>query len=64
MIQRIIGEQIEKIKQLSPVKFLNSEFGKKKDILEKQGHTESALKLYKDELNYERAKEEKRKRRI
>ena len=62
MTQKIIDEQIEKIKQWSHAKFLKSEFGKPiKDILEKQGLSESALKSYKDELSYERAEIRKKK---
>ena len=63
VLKRLIGQQIEKVKQLSPAKFLDSEFGKPiKDALEKQGLSESALKSYKDELRNERAERRKKER--
>ena len=59
----IVKRQIEQIKKYSPAEFLNSPFGKPlKDLLQKQGLSNTVLKSYIEELTQERAKRRKEER--
>ena len=59
----IVKRQIEQIKKYSPAEFLNSPFGKPlKDLLAKQGLSNTVLKGYIEELTQERAKRRKEER--
>ena len=63
MVKKLVGEQLSKVKELSPAKFLDSEFGKPiKDALEKQGLSQAALTTYKDGLRNERTDRRKKER--
>ena len=63
MAKKILTQQIDSIKAMTPAEFLESEFGKPiKDALEKQGLSESALKSYKDDLRNQRAERRKKER--
>ena len=63
MAKRILSQQIDSIKAMTPAQFLDSEFGKPiKDALEKQGLSESALKSYKENLKYQRTERRKKER--
>ena len=59
----IVKNQIDRIRKLSPVEFLESEFGKPlKDLLKKYGLTDTAMKDYMDKLLTERAERRKKER--
>jgi len=63
VVKKLVGEQLSKVKELSPAKFLDSEFGKPiKDALEKQGLSQAALTTYKDGLRNERTDRRKKER--
>ena len=59
----IVKKQIEQIRKFTPSEFLNSPFGKPlKDLLAKQGLSNTVLKGYIEELTQERAKRRKEER--
>lgn len=59
----IVKRQIEQIRKFTPSEFLNSPFGKPlKDLLAKQGLSNTVLKGYIEELTQERAKRRKEER--